>query len=373
MSPSPQLIIQPKKILENHRKMSRLFQNFQIHYAMKANPHPKILGLLKEADASFETASWEEILTLLKIGVPPQRIIFSNPVKPVSAIEQALHSGVCKFVFDSLEELDKFKSMPLDHRIQLFFRISVSNQGAVWDLNQKFGCFEEQWKEVYQMMSSQKIRLYGITFHVGSQCESIRTWENALLSTQRSIQLSHSYGLRPRSVNIGGGFPIQHKKGVPELKDIHQIIQRHTQTWEKEKLGIRELIMEPGRFLVGTSGTLKTTIIGVSKRNGVQWVYLDCGLFSGMMETIHGSIEYPIISTGEGELEKVQLCGPTCDGLDILYEARIPRPRLGDHLYFANAGAYTNVYGTRFNGFRPPEVVFQKDNGSLLEDQKPGG
>ena len=128
-------------------------------------------------------------------------------------------------------------------------------------------------------MSSQKIGLYGITFHVGSQCESIRTWENALLSTQRSIQLSHSYGLRPRSVNIGGGFPIQHKKGVPELKEIHQIIQRHTQTWEKEKLGIRELIMEPGRFLVGTSGTLKTTIIGVSKRNGVQWVYLDCGLF----------------------------------------------------------------------------------------------
>ena len=363
METSPLLLIKPQVILENYQAMKNIFDGFQIHYAVKANDHPSIICLLEKAGSSFETASWAEICVLLKMKISPHRIIFSNPIKPLSAIQQAVEHGIQKFVFDSTEELDKFKMSKMFKNIQLFFRIRVSNNGAVWNLNQKFGCPEIQWKEVYKKMIQRGISLSGITFHVGSQCESLITWENALVSARRAIQLSHHYGLKPNSINIGGGFPIKYDKDIPHLQEIYQKIYRHIQLWNKEKLGITQFLAEPGRRLVGPAGILKSSIIGISRKEDTQWVHLDSGLFSGMMETIYGNIRYPILSAKKGgKLQKVHLCGPTCDGLDVLYEAMIPQPEVGDELHFHNTGAYTNVYSTHFNGFQPPKVFFLGEN-----------
>ncbi len=363
METPPLLFMKSQVILENYRAMSDIFHEFQIYYAMKANAHPKIICLLEKEGGSFETASWSEISNLLEMGISPHRIIFSNPVKPLSSIQHALEHGVQKFVFDSTEELDKFKTSGIPRNIQLFFRINVSSNDSVWNLNKKFGCPETQWKDIYKKMIQKDVVLSGITFHVGSQCQSLTTWESALLSARRAIQLSHRYGLKPDSINIGGGFPIKYDKDIPHLQEIHQVVYRNIQLWNKEELGITQFLAEPGRCLVGPAGILKSTIIGISQKEDTKWVYIDSGLFSGMMETIYGNIRYPILSAkGGGELQKVHLCGPTCDGLDVLYETMIPQPEVGDELHFHNAGAYTNVYSTHFNGFEPPKVFFLEEN-----------
>ena len=356
MKRSPRLLIDSQKILQNYHSMKSIFKTFKIYYAMKANSNPKIIQLLEKVGSSFEIASWEEALQLFKIKISPQRIIFSNPVKSLLAIKKAIKVGIKKFVFDSVGELDKFKKIGITRDIQMFLRISVSNIDSVWNLNEKFGLPEEQWEEIYQKMAKENIPLSGITFHVGSQCESLTAWEKALTLARRSIQMSHNYALEPFAINIGGGFPIKYNRIVPNLQDIYNKINQHLQIWKKKKLGIHEFLTEPGRYLVGSSGVLETTIIGISQKRDKCWVHLDSGFFSGMMETIHGSIQYPTLSTRKAQLQKVHLCGPTCDGLDILYEVEIPKPKVGDQLYFKNTGAYTNVYSTHFNGFCPPKV-----------------
>ena len=75
------------------------------------------------------------------------------------------------------------------------------------------------------------------------------------------------------------------------------------------------------------------------------------------METIDG-IEYPTLSNATGELEKINLCGPSCDSVDKMYEAKLPTLKTGDKLIFRGAGAYTTVYASSFNGFHGPEVHF---------------
>ena len=177
----------------------------------------------------------------------------------------------------------------------------------------------------------------------------------------KAIQMSHDYNLRPYILNIGGGFPIRLHDRVPHIKEIANIIKKHIQKWDKKGLGITEFSAEPGRFLIATAGILETKIIGMIYKKHKLWVYLSGGLFSGMFEVINGTIKYPIRSDKKAKLKRAILCGPTCDGLDILYETYVPDPELGDKLYFLHTGGYTHVYASNFNGLNDP-IIEIKEN-----------
>jgi ornithine decarboxylase len=123
-----------------------------------------------------------------------------------------------------------------------------------------------------------------------------------------------------------------------------------------------EIILEPGRSLVGNAGILVSEVVLISRKNNTalnRWVYLDAGTFNGLIETIDESIKYPIVTTKDGGKEaEVILAGPTCDSLDVLYENykyKLPvELRVGDRIFFLSTGAYTASYASvNFNGFPP--------------------
>jgi ornithine decarboxylase len=132
---------------------------------------------------------------------------------------------------------------------------------------------------------------------------------------------------------------------------------------------IPELMAEPGRCLVADAGVLESEVVLIAERAGVRWVYLDVGLFSGLVEAFGEGIRYRIEAqrnrtplTGPGD--EVVLAGPTCDSLDVLYEKhRYVLPlglRPGDRVRFLSAGAYTATYSTvGFNGFAPLREVYR--------------
>ena len=119
-------------------------------------------------------------------------------------------------------------------------------------------------------------------------------------------------------------------------------------------------VVEPGRGLVGDAGVLHATVLAVCWRGGRRWVYLDAGVFTGLVETLDESIRYRISTDRDGTPEgPVVLAGPTCDSVDVLYEkepgAAAPR-RFGraTRSGCSAAGAYTTCYSTvGFNGFPP--------------------
>jgi ornithine decarboxylase len=117
-------------------------------------------------------------------------------------------------------------------------------------------------------------------------------------------------------------------------------------------------MIEPGRAIAGDAGVLVSSVVGVCWRGGRRWVYLDAGVFSGLMETLGESIRYRISADRPGRLGPVVLAGPTCDSVDVLYERtpiRLPLDLTeGDIVRFRSAGAYTTCYSTvGFNGFAP--------------------
>jgi ornithine decarboxylase len=125
-----------------------------------------------------------------------------------------------------------------------------------------------------------------------------------------------------------------------------------------------EIILEPGRSMVGDCGVIVTEIVNIaqkSKHDLMRWVFLDVGKFSGLIETLDEAIKFPIFFQGTGTAERIILAGPTCDSMDIMYEkTRYYMPsgaKEGDRVYILSTGAYTQSYSSVcFNGFPPLEA-----------------
>jgi ornithine decarboxylase len=163
-----------------------------------------------------------------------------------------------------------------------------------------------------------------------------------------------------RMVNIGGGFPARYSGEVPGVERYAQAVMAAiTRHFGND---LPEIIIEPGRSLVGDAGVIQSEVVLIAEKGGGddrRWVYLDVGKFNGLAETMDESIKYRIATPGRrGSAGPVVLAGPTCDSADILYEKteyRLPLAlQVGDKLEILSAGAYTASYASvGFNGFAP--------------------
>jgi len=217
-------------IVRNYRTLKKALPRFRIAYAIKANPHDRVISLLENEGSNFEIASVYELRFLLDRGIPPEQIVFSNPVKTIEDITEAVEAGVYLMAFDSRPELAKF--IPFRSQIQPLFRIHVPNIDSIWPLSQKFGASRRFWPEIYEAMQNYNLPLSGITFHVGSQCEGLEAWHSAMHLTYEAIELSHDYGLDPSVLNIGGGFPIFLGRDIPKAAAIGAVVEEHLAAWE---------------------------------------------------------------------------------------------------------------------------------------------
>jgi ornithine decarboxylase len=119
-----------------------------------------------------------------------------------------------------------------------------------------------------------------------------------------------------------------------------------------------EILAEPGRFLVATSGTAIAKVIGKARRDGKSCYYLDDGVYHTYSGIIFDHCQYHVEAMKKGPTEICSVFGPTCDALDTISLAEeLPELDLGDYVYSRNIGAYSRASSTWFNGFPPAKVV----------------
>ncbi len=349
---TPVLVVGSKIIKKNYQQLHAEMRDAAIFYAVKANPHEDIIRHLERFGAGFEIASNGELDLLIRLAIPPKRIISSNPTKDEAFIKMAHAYGVRVFAFDSREEVEKLSKYAPASKV--YVRVSVSNDGSEWPLWRKYGVEVEDAVDLLSEARNQGLNPYGITFHIGSQCTNPAAWAEAIKKSGVLWNLAMSEGMEVFSLNIGGGFPIRYTRPVPTIKEVTTVIKDTLR--EVFPKGI-ELIVEPGRVLVGEAGLLVAKVIGKAMRNGQKWLYLDVGVFNGLMETV-GGIKYPFGVSKESQLGKFVLAGPSCDGFDVISEeVELPEPEVGDRVYIKSAGAYTTAYASNFCGFSIPKTI----------------
>ena len=358
MPATPCLVLDLDRVETNYRRIMAAMPLARVYYAVKANPAAPILERLVGLGSSFDAASFEEVEACLAAGADPALISYGNTVKKESAIKAAFEQGVTMFAFDSEPELKKIARAAPGARV--YCRIFVGNDGAEWPLSKKFGCEIGMAKRLMAMAEDLGLDAYGISFHVGSQQTTTGAYEAAIAKVAMLFTDLREAGVNLRMVNLGGGYPVRYRQEVPEIDDFGAAIMGAM----AEHFGnaLPEMVIEPGRFIVGDAGVVEAEVVLVSRKGDndpVRWVYLDIGRFGGLAETEGEAIRYAFRTPHDGGADgPVTIAGPTCDSVDTLYEKsnyRLPLALAdGDRVQLMATGAYVTTYASQsFNGFRP--------------------
>ncbi|HSQ03730.1 MAG TPA: type III PLP-dependent enzyme [Burkholderiales bacterium] len=349
---TPFLLLDPELIRTNVHRFRAAMPSIALHYAIKANSHPRILRLMLEEHVRFEVASLAELEMLIALGVSAHEVHFNNPVKPREHVAWAARAGVAWYVIDTVEELTKIVDVKCD--AQLCVRIETQNIGSDWPLTGKFGATFPEVEEILQRACDLNAEIAGVAFHVGSQCRNLDNWRIGIDNAKRVFEMMRGQDFQPRLLNIGGGFPVRHRKPIPSIEKIGASVNGAIANLPESI----QLMAEPGRFLVSDCAWLITRVIGTAVRRGTRWIYLDTGVYHGMMEAL-GGLEYEIRTDRHDAEIPCTVAGPTCDSTDVIVRDKLlPQDlREGDYVYIPNAGAYTTAYTTHFNGFPGPDTV----------------
>ncbi|MEV0280207.1 type III PLP-dependent enzyme [Streptomyces sp. NPDC050610] len=359
LHPTPFLAVDLEIVRKQYCDIRTALPEAHILYAVKANSHTDVVATLVNAGCAFDVASRTELDLCLDLGADPLSISCGNTVKRSEDIAQAFGRGVRLFAFDSAGELAKIATAAPGSAVVC--RILVDGAGARWPLSRKFGCQPDMALDLLTRAVELGLEARGVSFHVGSQQLDPSRWHDALSTVAALFGQARTRGLGLSLVNLGGGFPSRYDPEVRTIEEYAKEIRSALHDAFGEKLP--EVVVEPGRYIVGDAGVLRSRVLLVSRKsytNPERWVYLDVGRFNGLAETENEAIIYPLATekSDDSPLGPVVLAGPTCDSVDILYETNAPllplELAIDDYVDFLHAGAYTAAYSTvGFNGFPP--------------------
>ena len=344
---------------------SKTFQNKfpgKILYAVKTNPHPEVLKtILQSGIENFDVASIKEIEDIRKIS-PKAKCSYMHTVKSRENINEAYFKfGIKTFSLDTKDELIKIiESTNHAKDLELFVRVSVSNEHAEIDLSKKFGALNSEASGLLRL-AKQYAKKIGLSFHVGSQCMHPISYAKGTTEIGNIIKKTK---IIPDYINVGGGFPTIYPDLVPQsLDNYFEEIIKGLKNLKLDKLP--KILCEPGRAMVAESGS---TIVRVNLRKK-QKLYINDGTYGTLFDAGVPNIVYPsrLITNGRiisKKLTAFDFYGPTCDSMDYMKGPFILPNNIkeNDYIELGQLGAYGITFRTEFNGFYSDEIYEVEDN-----------
>ena len=346
---------------------SKFFQkNFpgKILYAVKTNPNQEVLKTILDSGINqFDVASIKEIETVKKLN-NKVKCSYMHTVKSRDNINQAYFKyGIKTFALDSKEELIKIiETTNYAKDLELFVRVSVSNEHAEIDLSKKFGAITSEAIGLFRL-TKQYSKKIGISFHVGSQCMHPISYSKGISEIANIIKKTK---IVPDYLNIGGGFPTIYPDLIPpSLESYFDEIKKGLENLKIEKLP--EIICEPGRALVAESGS---TIVRVNLRKK-QKLYINDGTYGTLFDAGTPNIVFPskMIKDNSNKIISKKLTtfdfyGPTCDSMDYMKGPFLLPNNIkeNDYIELGQLGSYGLTFRTQFNGFYSDKIYEVEDN-----------
>ncbi len=344
---------------------SIFFQNKfpgDVLYAVKTNPNPLVLKTIIDSGIeNFDVASINEIKTIRNIS-KSVKCSFMHTVKNRESIREAYFKyGVKAYSLDSKDELIKIiESTEHAKDLELFVRVSVSNEHAEIDLSKKFGAMPPEAAGLFRL-TKQYAKKIGLSFHVGSQCMHPISYSKGITDIGNIIKRTK---IIPDFINVGGGFPTIYPDLVPQsIQSYFEEIKKALENLKLEKLP--KIICEPGRAIVAESGS---TIVRVNLRKK-QKLYINDGTYGTLFDAGFPNIVYPskLIKNGRiisKKLTAFDFYGPTCDSMDYMKGPFILPNNIkeNDYIELGQLGAYGLTFRTDFNGLYSNNIFEVEDN-----------
>lgn len=359
----PVYCIRKKSVLTASNFFQKNFPG-EILYAVKTNPHPVVIKTLIESGINqFDVASVEEIKQVRKFS-SSAKCSFMHTIKSPESIKRAYFEfGIKTFSLDTKEELIKIINNTDNAKdLELFVRITVSNEHAEIDLSKKFGALNSEALGLLRL-AKQYAKKVGLSFHVGSQCMHPISYAKGITEIGNIIKKTK---IIPDYINVGGGFPSIYPDLVPDnLISYFNEIKKSLENLKIENMP--KIICEPGRALVAESGS---TIVRVNLRKK-QNLYINDGTYGTLFDAGTPNIVYPSKMIKENsskiiskKMTAFSFFGPTCDSMDYMKGPFVlpNNIRENDYIELGQLGAYGLTFRTHFNGFYSDEVYEVEDD-----------
>ena len=359
-----------RKTLQTINEEAGKHENFEVHYAVKANANPKVLNIICQAGLGADCVSGGEIQAAINAGFPASKIVYAGVGKSDWEINLGLEKGIFCFNVESIPELEVINELAEKQGkvAQVCFRINP-NVGAHTHANittglaeNKFGIAMEDMENVIEEAAQMKnIKFLGLHFHIGSQILDMGDFEalcNRINELQDQLESHH---IVVKNINVGGGLGIDYnhpnRVPIPDFKAYFDTYAKFLKLREGQKLHF-----ELGRSVVGQMGSLITKVLYVKQGTVKQFAIVDAGMTDLIRPALYQAYhKIENISSNEPE-ETYDVVGPICESSDVFAKAiDINKTHRGDLIALRSAGAYGEIMASQYNCRQLPKGYITED------------
>jgi diaminopimelate decarboxylase len=328
-----------------------------ICYAMKANSSLAVLQTFARAGCGFDIVSGGELARALAAGAPAQHIVFSGVGKTAAEMAQALRAGVRCFNVESLPELELLSATAttLGRTASISLRVNPDVDAGTHPYistglrDNKFGIPHDQALDAYRRAAALPgLRVAGIDCHIGSQITQVEPYLDALDRLLDLVEALDRDGIVLAHIDVGGGLGIRYADEQPPAAD--HLVGALLQRLDARGHGARELLLEPGRSLVGNAGVLLTQVQVLKPGPSKNFCIVDAAMNDLMRPAMYEAwMAIEPCRRRAGPAPRWDVVGPVCESGDWLGRDRELALAPGDLLAVLSAGAYGMAMASNYN------------------------
>ena len=332
-------------------------RNAQICYAMKANSSLGVLQVFANAGCGFDIVSGGELDRVIAAGGDPAKVIFSGVGKTRFEMAQALKAGIGCFNVESEAELDVLSSVALGMGLTAPVSIRVNPNVdpkthpyiSTGLKGNKFGVAHEDALRIYQHASTLKgLRVVGIDCHIGSQITTTAPYLDAMDRVLELVTSIEAAGIPIEHIDFGGGLGIDYNNDTPPEADT--LWQQLLEKIDAHGFANKQLMIEPGRSLVGNAGVCVTEVLYLKPGEQKNFCIIDAAMNDlprpAMYQAFHAIVP---VSPNDGLASTYDVVGPVCESGDWIGHDRRLAVAAGDYLAVLSAGAYCMSMASNYN------------------------
>lgn len=351
----------------------------RIHYAMKANSNLAVLDELKQLGAGFDLVSGGELARALHIGADPKSLVFAGVGKSSAEIENALRVGVKCINVESIPELQRINAIaktmnlraPISLRVNPDVDANTHPYISTGLKDNKFGiAYYEVLKTYREAALLPQIDVIGIDCHIGSQITSTSPYLDALDKVLDLITQLQREGIKIHHLDLGGGLGIDY--GGESPPNITEFTNTLLNRVEERGFGHLEVLLEPGRSLVGNAGILLTQVEYLKTGVDKNFCIVNAAMNDLMRPALYGAHHAIVpIHVSQAKPNCYDVVGPVCESGDWLGKDRVLAVNEGDILAILSAGAYGFVMASNYNTrSRAAEVMVDGNEAYLVRQRE---
>ncbi len=348
-----------------------------ICYAVKANSNIALLNVLARLGSGFDIVSLGELQRVLAAGGDPKKIVFSGVGKREDEILAALKIGIRCFNVEVIDELDRINRLagelgviaPVSFRVNPDVDANTHPYISTGLKENKFGIditlALAEYKRATQMSN---IEVVGIDCHIGSQLTETRPFLDALDKVLDLVSALKAEGIDLKHLDLGGGLGIRYNdEQPPEPADyIAAVLERLGET-------DFEILLEPGRAIVGNAGILVTQVEYLKPTEHKNFAIVDAAMNDLVRPSLYSAWQAIIPVKLESDAPELQwdIVGPVCETGDFLGKNRALNLAVGDLLAIRSSGAYGFSMSSNYNSRpRVPELMVDGDQTYLIRERE---